>query len=43
MIVLENEDDILVLDAGVLFPDENKYGIELIIPDISYLVERKEK
>jgi len=43
MIILENEEDILVLDAGVLFPDENKFGIELIIPDINYLVERKKK
>ncbi len=43
MIVLENDEDIIVLDSGVLFPDEGKYGIDLIIPDIQYLVERKEK
>ncbi|MFP4015880.1 MAG: ribonuclease J [Halanaerobiales bacterium] len=43
MIVLENEEDIIVLDAGVLFPDEDDFGIDLIIPDINYLVERKEK
>ncbi len=43
MIVLENEEDIIVLDSGVLFPDEGKFGIDLIIPDIQYLVERKEK
>ncbi|MFW5982054.1 MAG: ribonuclease J, partial [Halanaerobiaceae bacterium] len=43
MIIIENKDDIIVLDAGVLFPDEDKYGIDLIIPDISYLLERKDK
>ena len=43
MIVFENEEDILILDAGVLFPDEDKYGIELIIPDINYLLDKKEK
>ncbi|MFW5971944.1 MAG: ribonuclease J [Bacillota bacterium] len=43
MIVLENKDDIIVLDAGILFPDEDKYGIDLIIPDIQYLIERKDK
>ncbi|MFP4662219.1 MAG: ribonuclease J [Halanaerobiales bacterium] len=43
MIVLENEEDIIVLDAGVLFPDEDDYGIDLIIPNINYLVERKDK
>lgn len=43
MIILESEEDILILDAGVLFPDEDKYGIELIIPDINYLLDKKEK
>lgn len=43
MIVLENRNDILILDAGVLFPDEDKYGIDLIIPDINYLMEKKDK
>ncbi|MEJ6952558.1 ribonuclease J [Natronospora cellulosivora (SeqCode)] len=43
MIVLENKEDIIILDAGVLFPDEDKYGIDLIIPDISYLLDRKDK
>ncbi len=43
MIIIENSEDIIVLDAGVLFPDEGDYGIDLIIPDISYLVKRKDK
>lgn len=43
MIVLETTDDIIVLDAGVLFPDEDTPGVELIIPDITYLEERQDK
>lgn len=43
MIVLENKEDIIVLDAGVLFPDEEHYGIDLIIPDITYLIKNKNK
>ncbi|MFW6034760.1 MAG: ribonuclease J [Halothermotrichaceae bacterium] len=43
MIVMEYKDNILILDAGVLFPDPYKYGIDLIIPDISYLIDNKEK
>jgi len=43
MILIEDEEDIIILDAGILFPDEDKYGIELIMPDISYLLEKKEK
>ncbi|MDI3548306.1 MAG: ribonuclease [Halanaerobiales bacterium] len=43
MIIIEDEEDIIILDAGILFPDDDKYGVELIIPDISYLLERREK
>ena len=43
MMVLESEDDIIVIDAGVMFPEEDMLGVDLVIQDLSYLVERAEK
>jgi len=43
MIIIEDQDNILILDAGTLFPDNDLTGVDIIIPDISYLIENKEK
>lgn len=41
--VLEYADDILIIDCGLGFPDEDMPGVDLVIPDISYLEANKEK
>ncbi len=41
--VLEYDDEIVVVDCGLLFSDLDHFGVEFVIPDFSYLKERKDK
>ncbi len=41
--VYEYGKDILVVDCGMGFPDEDMYGIDVVIPDITYLVQNKDR
>jgi ribonuclease J len=43
MMVVEYGDDIIIVDAGVMFPDEEMYGVDLVIPDTSYLADKKSR
>jgi len=43
MTVLEYGNSIIVVDCGVMFPEDSMPGIDLVIPDVSYLLDKKQK
>lgn len=43
MTVFEYGNDIIVVDCGVSFPEDDMLGVDLVIPDISYLLKNKDK
>ena len=43
MMVLEYGESLLVIDAGLMFPDDEMLGIDLVLPDFSYVVENKHR
>ncbi len=43
MMVVEYGDDIIIVDIGVMFPDEEMFGVDLVIPDTSYLADKKHR
>ena len=43
MFVIRYENEILIIDSGLAFPSDEMFGVDVVIPDITYLVENKDK
>ncbi|TWT04554.1 ribonuclease J [Planomicrobium sp. CPCC 101079] len=43
MYVIEIDEDLFVVDSGLMFPEDEMFGVDIVIPDMSYLEENKER
>lgn len=43
MTVYECGNDMFIIDCGLAFPDETMLGIDIVIPDFTYVIQNKEK
>ena len=43
MTVLEYKNDIMIIDCGLSFPEDEMFGIDIVIPDFSYLIKNRER
>lgn len=43
MTVIEYGDDMMIVDCGVMFPENDMYGIDLVLPDFRYVIEHKDR
>ncbi|MBF0465582.1 MAG: ribonuclease J [Nitrospirae bacterium] len=43
MTILETDDSLIVIDAGLMFPEEGMHGVDFVIPDYSYILDNKDK
>ena len=42
MYIVEVDDEMFMLDAGLMFPEDEMLGVDIVIPDIQYVIENKE-
>jgi ribonuclease J len=43
MYVIEYRDEIIIVDCGLMFPDEEMFGIDLVVPDVTYLRDKRDR